>query len=380
VNRNQRPDADDGTDCEYCGKRLAAGPCACQREHEARDGGLTEEQEPPERLTDCIYDDRPYHCLNCMQRVGVHPSEQADDEMDPEAARAESEEQERTEETEPPERLTDCINCLTCRRECDLHPEDLPVGGCCCWEPYHCDMSGADEAAVADGSAEMGTNEAAEEAKDAEDWAAWNEYLWRVGDLHDGHDCVDAESGQAEDEMRRQAEVDALGGNVPPYDETDDSEGQEVVRAAYMQWTADRYATGLADCDGPPECWLCANYPCETHATDLPCLGGYVPVSSQAMESDPILTALARQRLAQILAEVGESAETSVMTPINQRWDSFACELDAAIRAEDCDAETLRLSERLLRGIDGIDVAKSLAYFKANGGFCDCEVLRNVAC
>jgi hypothetical protein len=33
------------------------------------------------------------------------------------------------------------------------------------------------------------------------------------------------------------------------------------------------------------------------------------------MESDPILTALARQRLAQILAEVGESAETSVRTP-----------------------------------------------------------------
>jgi hypothetical protein len=57
-------------------------------------------------------------------------------------------------------------------------------------------------------------------------------------------------TGRAGRRLRRQAEVDALGGNVPPYDVTD-VEGQQVALAAYMQWTADRYATGLADCDGP---------------------------------------------------------------------------------------------------------------------------------
>lgn len=98
------------------------------------------------------------------------------------------------------------------------------------------------------------------------------------------------------------------------------------------------------------------------------------------MESDPILMALARQRRAQVLAQVGEEAETSVLTPINPLWEDFADKLAAAIRAEACDAEPLRLSGRLLAGMGGIDVGKSLAYFRANQGFCDCEVLRNVAC
>lgn len=211
------------------------------------------------------------------------------------------------------------------------------------------------------------------DAKDADTWRAAANRLDQAA-----NDEADAAGGTAEDEMLRQALIDAVGGKVPPYDVTDDFEGQRITLAAYMQWAADRYAAGLADCDGPPACWLCANYPCETYATDLPCPGGYVPVLSQAMESDPILMALARQRRAQILAQVGEEAETSVMTPINPLWDSFARELDAAMRADGCDAKSFRLSERLLRGMDGIDVAKSLAYFKANGGYCDCEVLANI--
>ena len=91
-----------------------------------------------------------------------------------------------------------------------------------------------------------------------------------------------------------------------------------------------------------------------------------------------LVLCLARMGREQILKQVGESAETAVMTPINPRWDRFARKLDAAIRAEGCDAETLRLSERLLTGMHGIDVGKSLAYFRANDGYCDCEVLMNV--
>lgn len=91
-----------------------------------------------------------------------------------------------------------------------------------------------------------------------------------------------------------------------------------------------------------------------------------------------LLMQLARQRRTQILGQVGEAAETSIMTPLNPRWDDFEGLLAKAIGAEGCDASSLRLSKRLLRSMDGIDVAKSLAYFKANGGFCDCEVLLNV--
>ena len=211
---------------------------------------------------------------------------------------------------------------------------------------------------------------------DSKDTDAWRAAANRVDQA--ANDEADAADGTAEDEMRRQAEVDALGGAVPPYDVTDYPERQRIHLAAYLQWAADRLATGLADCDGPPACWLCANYPCKTYATDLPCPGGYVPVSSQAMESDPILMALARQRRAQILAQVGEAAETSVMTPLNPRWVGFVSRLADAVRAEGCDAESLRLTERLLRGMDGIDAARSVEFFRANGGYCDCEVLMNV--
>jgi hypothetical protein len=103
-------------------------------------------------------------------------------------------------------------------------------------------------------------------------------------------------------------------------------------------------------------------------------------VDSNAKERSgaDIAPCLAKKRRAQIPAEVGEEATTEVMTPINPLWDGFAAGLAAAIRAEGCDAETLRLSERLLRGMDGINVEASLAFFRSRHGCCDCEVLSNV--
>ncbi len=101
-------------------------------------------------------------------------------------------------------------------------------------------------------------------------------------------------------------------------------------------------------------------------------------MAGKPTSGDPVLRQ-ARTRRAQIPARVGESGETSVMTPLNPQWDRFARRLARAIRAEGCDAETLRLSGRLLAGMGCIDVGKSLAYFRANDGYCDCEVLMNVS-
>ena len=70
--------------------------------------------------------------------------------------------------------------------------------------------------------------------------------------------------------------------------------------------------------------------------------------------------------------------DAAVMTPAHPRWNKFINGLTRAIRAEGCDASSLRLSERLLRGTDGIHAARSVEFFRANGGYCDCEVLANV--
>ena len=107
-------------------------------------------------------------------------------------------------------------------------------------------------------------------------------------------------------------------------------------------------------------------------------LRGDSMVDGLGEEFDLAIMELARQRRAQILTQVGESAGTSVMTPLNPRWEKFARMLAKAIQAEGCDSKSLRLSERLLRGMHGIDAARSLDFFRADGGYCDCEVLLNV--
>lgn len=71
-------------------------------------------------------------------------------------------------------------------------------------------------------------------------------------------------------------------------------------------------------------------------------------------------------------------ADPNVVTPAHPLWEEFAGRLDATIRAERCDGASLMLSARLLGGMAGIDVGKSLDFFRDHGGYCDCEVLFNV--
>ena len=67
-------------------------------------------------------------------------------------------------------------------------------------------------------------------------------------------------------------------------------------------------------------------------------------------------------------------------------WELFLDTLDGVVDLEGCDAETLRHSRRILTdwntqlaGSITFDIPATLASFEDRGGYCDCEVLGNVA-
>lgn len=80
-----------------------------------------------------------------------------------------------------------------------------------------------------------------------------------------------------------------------------------------------------------------------------------------------------------------------IMKPEHFRWLEFitrlegpeGCDFREDTRGEfswDCDGERERPKTRaILASMDGIDVERSLAYFAAHGGHCDCEIIFNVA-
>jgi hypothetical protein len=61
-------------------------------------------------------------------------------------------------------------------------------------------------------------------------------------------------------------------------------------------------------------------------------------------------------------------------------WINFLNNLEAALEYEDCDAESLNLSFRMLRhmGFSYRAIAASLEGFEEKGAYCDCELLLNV--
>jgi hypothetical protein len=79
-----------------------------------------------------------------------------------------------------------------------------------------------------------------------------------------------------------------------------------------------------------------------------------------------------------------------VMTPNHERWDKFVEELiwrlnflsvreDGGNDWKNCNArENKPTARRILKEMGGFDIPASFAYFEANGGFCDCEILWNI--
>lgn len=92
------------------------------------------------------------------------------------------------------------------------------------------------------------------------------------------------------------------------------------------------------------------------------------------------------------LVRVGQVQE--VMTPAHPKWDEFLLRLRGpegcnfrykgkGKKSTDiiwtCDGTAnLPLTRALLAQYPGVDVEESIAYYKAHGGHCDCEVVFNV--
>ena len=64
-----------------------------------------------------------------------------------------------------------------------------------------------------------------------------------------------------------------------------------------------------------------------------------------------------------------------IMTPEHPRWNEFCDQLEKLLGRWGCSGDGL--SRRLLIEM-GCNVEASLAFFRDNGGYCDCEVLLNV--
>lgn len=67
---------------------------------------------------------------------------------------------------------------------------------------------------------------------------------------------------------------------------------------------------------------------------------------------------------------------SNILNPKNPRWDEFADRLKAAT-LNGCHGSNN--TEAILHSMGDIDVAGSLAFFQQHGGFCDCEIVSNVA-
>ena len=74
-----------------------------------------------------------------------------------------------------------------------------------------------------------------------------------------------------------------------------------------------------------------------------------------------------------------KSTKNDVMTPEHLRWPAFKRRLARMIKTRGCDAVSLRHAQRILGDMGGIKVAGSLRFFKRYHGFCDCEIIGNVA-
>jgi hypothetical protein len=72
-----------------------------------------------------------------------------------------------------------------------------------------------------------------------------------------------------------------------------------------------------------------------------------------------------------------------VLTPERPRWEQFIAKLDSIGLIEGCDGDAgprvHRHAKAVMAAMGGIDIEETLAFFENHGGYCDCEILLNVA-
>jgi len=82
-------------------------------------------------------------------------------------------------------------------------------------------------------------------------------------------------------------------------------------------------------------------------------------------------------------------ATRMIMTPSHPRWEEFceylagprACNMDGGVgESEGCDASTRKpYAREILKEMGGFDIPTTIEFFESHGGYCDCEILLNVA-
>jgi hypothetical protein len=77
----------------------------------------------------------------------------------------------------------------------------------------------------------------------------------------------------------------------------------------------------------------------------------------------------------------------TVLTPTHPEWGTFADRLaDLVFGDSGCDGDEsrgpnpncFRHAKEIMAELGGFDIAASIEFFKAHGGYCDCEILFNV--
>jgi hypothetical protein len=74
---------------------------------------------------------------------------------------------------------------------------------------------------------------------------------------------------------------------------------------------------------------------------------------------------------------VGGKMSDNILKPTHPMWDYVFRNLSEKLEKTECNGD-LSITETILKTIFDIDVYKTIKYFEENGGYCDCEVMKNV--
>jgi hypothetical protein len=76
-----------------------------------------------------------------------------------------------------------------------------------------------------------------------------------------------------------------------------------------------------------------------------------------------------------------------ILTPKSSRWEEFAIALEVALsQANGCDSHepenapenVHRHAKSVLSLMEGVNISETIEFFKANGCYCDCEILEKL--
>jgi hypothetical protein len=67
----------------------------------------------------------------------------------------------------------------------------------------------------------------------------------------------------------------------------------------------------------------------------------------------------------------------NILKPTHHMWGYFFKHLSEKLEKTECSGD-LSITETILKTIFDIDVEKTIEFFEENGGYCACEVMKNI--